>query len=293
MIFERNLLRSLLDKIPDSIYFKDKEHRFVAVSKAKAEHHGLSPEDFVGKADFDFFSEEHARGMYEDDDQVLKTGKPIVDKEEKVAHPNGIFHWYSVTKIPYYDEEGDIIGTLGISRDITDRKRVEEELAWEQTLLNSLLDNAPEHIYLKDRNHRFMKINKSHADWIGLSDPAQAVGKTDFDFFPERDAQQWHADEQKIMESGHSIESKEELERRPDGREVWVSTSKAPLFDKEGKIIGIFGITRDINKRKMAEIELKAKLDELKKFSEIALGREARIAELKAKVKELEAKLKK
>lgn len=128
IIPERNLLQSLLDNIPDSIYFKDRDHRFVAVSKAKAEHHGLSPEDFVGKTDFDFFSEEHARGMHEDDDQVLKRGKPIVDREEKVTHPDGSVRWYSVTKVPYYDKEGNIIGTLGISRDITARKRVKEEL---------------------------------------------------------------------------------------------------------------------------------------------------------------------
>ena len=120
------LLQTLLDNIPDSIYFKDENNRFVMVNKAKAAHANVSPEDMVGKTDFDFMSEDQARKSFEDDEELLKTGKVIVNKIEKLIGNDGIERWISVTKIPRFDEEGNIIGTVGISRDITDWKKLEE-----------------------------------------------------------------------------------------------------------------------------------------------------------------------
>ena len=123
---EHELLQTLMDSIPDSIYFKDEENRFVMVNKAKASHSNIKPEEMIGKTDFDFLPPDEAQKAFEDDEEVIKTGKFIINKIEKITHKDGTQRWLSVTKIPRFDTEGNIIGTMGISRDITEWKRLEE-----------------------------------------------------------------------------------------------------------------------------------------------------------------------
>jgi rsbT co-antagonist protein RsbR len=127
LIFKEGLLNSLLNTIPDLIYFKDKESRFIEISKSKADQVGLPREKVIGTTDFDYFTEEHARPAYEDEQEIMKTGKPLEGKVEKETHPDGRVTWVSTTKVPRYDEKGKIIGILGISRDITEKKLWEEE----------------------------------------------------------------------------------------------------------------------------------------------------------------------
>src|SRR5204863_4749632 len=105
----------------------------------------------------------------------------------------------------------------------------------------------------KDLNSRFICNSKTQATKFGLKDPAEAIGKTDFDFFSAEHAQQAFDDEQWILQTGQSIVGKEEKLTWPDGRITWSSTSKMPLRDKDGRIVGTFGISRDITVRKLAE----------------------------------------
>jgi PAS domain S-box-containing protein len=130
----------------------------------------------------------------------------------------------------------------------------DSELAQDQRLLHALLDHVPDHIYFKDAKSRFIKINRSTAAWLSLDDPAEAVGKTDFDIFTQEHAQATYEDEQEVMQSGQPI-FKEEKETWPDGRETWVSTVKMPLHDDEGRTVGTFGISRDITAIKEVEAE--------------------------------------
>jgi len=122
---EHELLQTLMDSIPDSIYFKDEENKFVMVNKAKAAHSNVKPEDMIGKTDFDFLPEEQARKSFEDDEEVMKVGKFIINKIEKITGVDGSERWVSVTKFPRFDSEGNIIGTMGISRDVTEWKKLE------------------------------------------------------------------------------------------------------------------------------------------------------------------------
>ena len=125
-IHEHGLLKTLMDNIPDSVYFKDEHGRFILVNKAKAAHSNVSPGEMVGKTDFDFLSEKQAKKIVEDDQSVMQSGLPIINKEEKITHSDGSERWVSVTKVPRYNAEDDIIGTMGISRDITEWKKLEE-----------------------------------------------------------------------------------------------------------------------------------------------------------------------
>src|SRR5208282_5735024 len=134
--------------------------------------------------------------------------------------------------------------------ELRERKRAEEALIEERHLLRTLMDNLPDTIYFKDRESRFTRINKAHASLFGLNDPAQAVGKTDSDFFTGEHAQQAYADEQEIIRTGRPVLAKEEKETWPDGHATWASTTKMPLRDANGDFIGTFGISRDITERK-------------------------------------------
>jgi PAS domain S-box-containing protein len=138
-----------------------------------------------------------------------------------------------------------------------ERRRGREGLEHERFLLHTLMDNLPEHIYFKDRLSRFLRNNRAHLQCFGLSDPEQAMGKSDFDFFTEEHARQAYEDEQELMRTGQGM-SKEEKETWPDGSVTWVLSTKMPLRDPRGEIIGTFGMSRDITERKRAEEALLA-----------------------------------
>jgi len=123
---ECNLLQTLMDSIPDCIYFKDDKNRFVRVNKARAKLSKTTPENMIGKTDFDFFSEEEAKKAFEDDRQIMQFGKPIIGKLERITDAEGKEHWFSVIKVPWCDEQGKVIGVVGISRDITEQKKIEK-----------------------------------------------------------------------------------------------------------------------------------------------------------------------
>ena len=173
---------------------------------------------------------------------------------------------------------------LTVVRDITVSKKAEEALAKEQFLINSLMNNLSDHVYFKDLNSKFIRTNKSHAISFGLSDPKHVIGKSDFDFFTEQAANQAFEDEQAIIKTGQSILKEEKLTRK-DCSDVWFSAMKMPLRDNDGKIIGTFGISRDITGRKRSELENYAlfeiiqgitstdKLDELLKLIHNSLGK--------------------
>jgi PAS domain S-box-containing protein len=126
---DQMLLRALLEHVPDSVYFKDLGSRFIRASNALACKKALtSADEFIGKTDFDFFTEEHARRAFEDEQRIIATGEAITGKEEKETWTDGRVTWVDTCKLPFYDRRGHVIGTFGISRDITARKSAEEKL---------------------------------------------------------------------------------------------------------------------------------------------------------------------
>ncbi len=130
LVAKENLLTTLMDYLPDNIYFKDLDSRFVAVNRAKSCRSGeAEPSDMVNKSDFDYFTEEQALRRFEDEQKVIKTGFPLVGAVEKETWTDGRETWVSSTKLPWRDATGRIIGTFGLSRDMTARKKAEEQLA--------------------------------------------------------------------------------------------------------------------------------------------------------------------
>lgn len=125
---ERNLFATLMENLPDHIYFKDRESRFVAVNPAMARWMSTLPTSIIGKTDADFFTPEHAQRALQDECRILESGRPIINNEEKETWPDRDDTWVSTTKMPWRDADGHIIGTFGLSRDITERKLADERL---------------------------------------------------------------------------------------------------------------------------------------------------------------------
>jgi PAS domain S-box-containing protein len=154
-------------------------------------------------------------------------------------------------------EDGAAVRLVGAFQDITERREAAASLARERQLMNSLLDTLPDQIYFKDLAGRFLRINPALARRYGLQDPAQAIGKSDADFFTAEHAQRTLAVEQAIIDSGQPIIDLEEQEFWPDRAPTWNLTTKMPLLDHTGAVIGTFGLSRDITARREMEEALR------------------------------------
>ena len=254
---EGALRNDLLENIPDGVWFKDKESRFTWVNRSIVNDLGKQHRsDIVGKSDFDFFTEEHAREARADELRIMETGVPIINKLERDNYADGTPRWVYTTKIPLHDVTGAVVGTCGVTKDVTALKKAEEAMSRESALLNDLLDNAPDIVYFKDRESRFTWINKEMVGLLGRKTKSEVLGKTDFDFFTPEHAQEARDDEERIMRTGQPLVNKLEKDNYADGSPRWVYTTKMPLHDIKGNIVGTCGITRDVTDLKRTEAAL-------------------------------------
>jgi PAS domain S-box-containing protein len=193
----------------------------------------------------------------------------------RIVHKDGSLRWVRNVVVPRYDTEGNLIAYDGLVSDITEQKRAEEAVAHERDLLFILMDNLPDTIYFKDTSSRFTRVNRAQAETLGLAHPEEAIGKTDLDFFSPEHAEAAYADEQKIIETGQPLIGKLEQLISAGGDFIrWVSCTKVPIKDKEGKIVGMVGMSRDITELVEAQealrqytAELQARNEELDTFA--------------------------
>ncbi|QDT03564.1 Signal transduction histidine-protein kinase BarA [Rubripirellula lacrimiformis] len=255
--FERFLLSTLLATVPDSIYFKDADSRFIRLSHSCARKFGLDdPRLAMGKSDADFFAREHASKALADEKKIMETGEAMLSQIEYENFADGSESWCSTTKVPLKDTNGRVIGTFGISRDVTEQKRAEQELGRERDLLKTIINNVPDLIYVKDRAGRFVTANASLLNLLKLDSPDDLLGRTDYDFSPPELACDYVADDQNVMRDRRPLLDREESHRTDDGTELCLLTTKVPLFNPEGDVIGVVGIGHDITQRKMADEEI-------------------------------------
>ncbi len=271
---ERDLLHSLMDNIPDYIYFKDADSRFTRINESQSAMLGVdAPEAAIGKRDFDYFPPEIAEDAYADEQKIVKTGQPLIGKIEKVRHADGQFRWLSVTKVPIKDAEGKVTGIVGVSRDVTERKKAQDALAKEHNLLSVILENLPLDVYVKDTDSRFVLANASTMRGLRVTSPEEYIGKTDFDFMAQSPeiAERCFAEEQAIIQTGKPMLNNEQSGIGPDGRRRWNMSSKLPLRDAEGNITGIVGLGMDTTERKRAELALRENEELYRNLYETAL----------------------
>lgn len=170
-----------------------------------------------------------------------------------------------------------VIAVLLILRDIGARRRAEDLLADERNLLRSLIDTIPEHIFVKDLRGRYVLDNLAHRQFLNARDLNEVSGKSVFYFFPQELAALYHADDQAIIQSETAIINREEPAVNKEGKLIWLSTTKVPLRDVNGRLAGLVCVSADISERKAAEEKLRvfaAQLErsnqELQDFASVA-----------------------
>jgi PAS domain S-box-containing protein len=234
LLSERHLLRELLDHLPDSIFFKDAASRFTRVNQALAGRLGLSdPAQAVGKTDFDFFTEEHARPAFEDEQQVLRSGEPVAGKEELETWADGRRRWVLTTRLPLRDPEGQIVGTFGVARDITESKRAEETVRQAEAQLRLLLESTGEGIYGIDTDGNCTLINPAGAEMLGFqTEELRGRNMHDMIHHSRPDGSPYPVEQCPIFRAfrtGESCHVEDEVFWRKDGTSFPVSYASYPI----------------------------------------------------------------
>lgn len=252
---ERLFLRALVDLLTDLVSVKDCAGKNIWVNRAKLKELGLQDvKEAIGKTAFDFFDRATAESFHRDDEQVIRTGQPVINRREKVVEPDGAISWHLTTKVPWRDTGGNIAGVMIISRDVTEHNEAAIKLEEERNLIRTLIDHLPDAIYAKDTDARKVMANPADLKNLGCKTEADAIGKSDFDLFPKEIAEAFFADDQAVLK-GQPVINREEKVVLPNGETRWLLTSKIP-WRSNGDIIGLVGIGRDITDKKNLEEEV-------------------------------------
>jgi len=258
---ERGLLRMVIDLLPDHIYVKDFESRFVLANSGVAQVMlgTLKPELLIGKFDGDFYPQNEAAEFRSDELAVLN-GHALYDKEEPLTHPDGTRRFIITTKVPLKDTDGNIIGLVGIGRDITARKLAEEALRESEERFRTICENSPLGIIFTDTNSDTNYANEAQQRICGGAWEELAGQGWQATIHPddrERVIREW----QEVGRTGQPFRSERRYLHK-DGNIVWASMTAAPIRDNAG-IRGYVGIVEDITERKQAETRIRILNQEL------------------------------
>ena len=244
----------LMANVPANIYFKDRESRFLRVNQSMATYVKKGhPRDLIGKTDHDLFGREHADPARADEMRIVQTGESINGLIEREVFPDGRTGWVLTNKMPFRDREGNIIGTFGMSSDVSELVGAKQELERERYLLRSLIDAFPEKIFARDLERHYLVVNRAMAEWVGADSPDDMIGKTPADYFPADVVKAGKAEDLRMIENRQLVLNREwDLEWKPGDLHHFVTT-KVPLFDADGKMWGIVGMDRDVTEQRRAK----------------------------------------
>ena len=253
-LVEENLrfLQSLIDAIPNPIFYKGIDGRHLGCNKAFAEALGRTREEIIGKTSYDLHPRELADSYLRMDMELLK--RPGVQVwESAMQYADGLRRDVIFTKATFEDRKGALAGLIGVILDITERKQAEEALRRSDTKLRQVIDLVPHFIFAKDREGRFILVNKTVADAYGTT-VEELTGKTDGDFNPNRDeVEHFLKDDIMVMDSGTPKEIPEETITDTDGQIRILQTTKIPFTLSMTGGDAVLGVSTDITERKRAE----------------------------------------
>lgn len=259
--------RSIIDSLGIHLLLKDADGRRIYANKMYLDRRNLSLAEVVGRTDSEMFAPDVAANYAADDQHVMATGA-VLHKFEENIDANGCSHWIEIVKGPLLDADGNVSGVQILFWDASERKRAEVALEQERYLLHALLDNIPDSIYFKDNQSRFVRISRSMAEKFHIEEPAAIIGKSDADVFTAQHADQARRDEVEIMRTGRPVVALVERETWPDREDTWCSTTKMPLRDSSGEVVGTFGVSRDVTELKRIEAELRVARDQADRASQ-------------------------
>lgn len=276
---ERNLLRTLIENLPDYIYVKDTESRFVLVNTAIVRQLGAAtPDEVIGKTDFDFHPLELAQQYRADEQAICQSGQPLINHEEPtIHHLTGQMRWLSTTKVPLRDNQGRIVGLVGLNRDITERKQADERLRESEEKFRSLYTNTPVMMHSIDPEGRLMSVSNLWLESLGY-ERAEVIGRKSVEFLTP--VSQKYAQEVVLPEFFRTGMCKNVPYQfiKKNGEIMDVLLSAIAEKDAAGKVARSLAVLVDVTDRKRAEEALRQE----------KIEREILISELEAKNAELE-----
>jgi PAS domain S-box-containing protein len=253
---ERNLLRTLIDHMPDAVYVKDINGRKTLANRADLYNMGIRTEaESIGKTDFDVYPPALAAKFSADDQIVMQTDQSLIDREEVISQRDGHQRWLSTSKIPLKDASGKIAGLVGIGHDITERKEAEEALRQANETLRATLETAPVAIFDMDLRGRVMSLWNSAAESMWGWRREEVLGQFP-PFVPEENTEEYQQFLE-WMQSGKAWNGIDARHQRKDGTQIDYSIYTAPLYDTANHVFGNIVVLVDITERKQAEEQIR------------------------------------
>jgi PAS domain S-box-containing protein len=276
---KEEFLRLVINNIPQLIFWKDINSVYLGCNKVFAQWFvdTQNPDDVVGKTDFYLnCTKEQAQSLAQTDRRVMDTDTPEYHLVEEVSQSDEKKRWVETNKIPLHDATGKVIGILGTSEDITERKQAElllkeynqtlesevadrtRALGKQEAFLRLIIDNIPQLIFWKNVNSVFLGCNKRVAQFVQLENPDDIEGKTDFDLVWKAEADYFQQQDRRVMKTNTPQYRVIESIVKPDGSRFWGETNRIPLLDEtNNNVVGVLGTVEDITARKQAEDALK------------------------------------
>ncbi len=233
------------------------DFRIVYSNEAASRISGVPHEELIDHRILDLFPGRRENGQFEAYVRVVETGEPLVRNSVKDhdvsdrSDPAGFGRDFEVS----VSRLGD--GYVATLHDIVARRRAEQELFRSQQMLRLVLDTIPQRVFWKDTNSVLVGCNAAFARDAGMADPADLVGKTDYDLSWREFADDYVADDKAVMSGGKAKLGYDESQTRPDGSHSWLHVSKVPLLDGDGRVVGLLGTYEDVTDRKVAEEALR------------------------------------
>jgi PAS domain S-box-containing protein len=249
--------RTLVETSSDFIWEVDEAGKYTYISPKIRDMLGYRPEEVLGKTPFDLMPPDEAHHVAAEFLKFVQAQQPFAGLVNANLHKDGSTVFLETSGAPWFAKDGSFAGYRGVDRNITLRKQAEDSLFTSQQMLQAVLDAIPQRVFWKDRNSVYLGCNKPLSQDAGYSDPAEIVGKTDYDTAYRETAEIYRADDRKVMETGQARINYEEPQERADGSKAWLRTSKVPLYDKNGGVIGVLGTYEDITEKKRNEDALR------------------------------------
>jgi PAS domain S-box-containing protein len=262
---EKLLLRTLIDNLPDTIYVKDHEARKILANKADLEIMGVQSEsEIIGKNDIELYNEPTGNRGYTDDLKILRTGKPILNQEEDFIDIHNEKRYLLTSKIPLYNEKRDVIGLIGIGRDITTRMHSELALMLSEEKHRTLFENMAQGVVYQDENGSIISVNPATEKILGV--PAKKLtGKSTMDLFNSGIHEDGTAYASESHPAAIALRTGKPVRNKIMGifnpvrkQNVWIKIDATPQFRSKSKQpYQVFTTFDNITDRKQIEIALK------------------------------------
>jgi PAS domain S-box-containing protein len=262
LLQSHTLLQAVIEGISQAIYAKDTHGRYLLVNSAAAQIIGKPIEEILGQDDTALFPLDTAPRFMEADRRIMERGQ--TETYEDFATIAGSERAYLTTKTPFRDSRGEVIGVVGSSRDVTERKKAVETLRTTQEFLSRLLENIPANVYVASSDGRTRLVNRAWEELFGLSRD-HVLGRRKEDVYPSEVARRFLASDQKVIEMAAPLVFEELIEF--SGRSRWFHTVKFPLCDAAGRIDAVGGISIEITDRRLAEQAMRDYSDRLQTLS--------------------------